>query len=250
MNYNINNLAYEDSCAGAPAIDQSSTDENINDYISVGISDIYAQKFIPTSKCLSSIVLKLKKVIPSANATIYISEDAIGFPNFPASQIGVSTIESSELSDTYAEVNFPFNIILPNLNPLWIVISSMYDPNHPFPEEMLNIAAISRLSETNSAIKVENNSWAYTTRKPVFKTFKNTEGSLKWKCVDKTNNVCESGIDTSYTFSSESTCKDAAECKPDANNEGSTSSSLLIAVVGLGILGAIILSKKNKKSKK
>lgn len=167
----IRGLAYSDTCSGTPVLDQSSTGEDVDDYIPVGIRNVYAQKFTPTSKCLSSVTLKIKKVA-DVGATIRICSDNNGYPDFPASNLGEYTKHYSELSFSYAEANFPLNIILPNISPVWIVITSNYDPNSLYTAEMIRAASLYVSSGNNFAGKVANNPWRYYTGKPVFKTFK------------------------------------------------------------------------------
>lgn len=171
---NIKSLNYGSECSGSPALDRSYTTTNPADYIPIAMKFAYAQKFTPTFRCLSSVKLRVRKVL-DVDATVAICSDSGGKPAFPTGILGEFTRSYSELSYSFTEVDFPLNILLSNLNPLWIVITSMYDPNYTLEDTLIEVDAFwdTNGNGNNLCFKNGTNAWIYKAyARPFFKTMK------------------------------------------------------------------------------
>ncbi len=177
-------MVYSTNCTGTPQLDQSSTLEEAAGFSMIGTNNARAQKIVLTSKCLESVTLKLLRNMNGANASVRICNDLSGFPDF-TSNLGEFTRTSEEISSlAFTEINFPLNIELSNTNPVWIVVTSNYDPNSETPDSLISIAGIQQDSTDKFALKIGNDNWIYDIGKPYFKTFKQTEGTTSgWDLV-------------------------------------------------------------------
>lgn len=225
-------MVYTTNCTGTPVIDQSNILESDTEFFSTKLSYAYARKFIPTSRCLSSISLKLKKVAAGGSVTVQICTDNNGFPNFPSGVLGEFTRESEILS-VYSEINFPLNIELGDLNPIWIVITSNYDPLEQDLNPLVDVANKYETLSNNFAFKSGNLDWSYVGWNPVFKTFKQTYGTEtpKYNCI---NNVCvQDNINGTLT-----------ECTTPCGSSSSENNLAIYAVIGFGALLLYLSTRK------
>jgi len=180
-------MAYDLNCTGAVVIDKQNN--LYGDWQPTVYSDeIYGQRFVPTSKCLDSVTLRLKKTI-NEDVDIEIREDASGLP----SSIVLYTyrIPYTSLQSSFSNINVQIKIELSNLNPLWIIIKSRrYDSNYYDGIELFGIDA-GPLSSDNieySSRKIGTDNWVTSTRKLYFQTYKKSESQQFHKtCV---NNIC------------------------------------------------------------
>jgi uncharacterized protein YjdB len=167
-------MTYPTECTGTSAVDRQNTSYG-GWQPGVYSDDIYAQRFIPTSRCLYSIVLRMKKVLPDFGISIQIRDDVGGFPNM-YSELMSYTVPSNSLPTSFSDVTVPCGILLDNTISKWITVSSeIYDPNLFDGREYfaLDAAMISDANEY-SAQKTANNAWTNhgKTSKLCFKTFK------------------------------------------------------------------------------
>lgn len=180
-------MAYNLNCTGAVVIDKQNN--LYGDWQPTVYSDeIYGQRFVPTSKCLESVTLRLKKII-NEDVDIEICEDISGLPS---SNILYSyKISYTSLQSSFSNINIPIKIELSNLNPLWILIKSRrYDSNYYDGIELFGIDAgpISNDNIEYSYRKTGIDNWVTYGRKLYFQTYKKSESQQFHKaCV---NNIC------------------------------------------------------------
>jgi len=180
-------MTYDLNCTGAVVIDKQNN--LYGDWQPTVYSDeIHGQRFVPTSKCLESVTLRLRKTI-NEDVDIEICEDVSGLPSsniLYSYRIPYTTLQSS-----FSNINIPIKIELSNLNPLWILIKSRrYAPNYYDGIELFGIDA-GPLSNDNieySSRKTGMDNWVTSTRKLYFQTYKKSESQQFHKaCV---NNIC------------------------------------------------------------
>jgi hypothetical protein len=170
-------MVYTTECLGSATIDRQQT-SYAGSQLGAYINEAYGQRFVPTSKCLDSINLRIKRN-RDIDLVVEIRSDSGGNPagNIGSGYLGQYRIPYTSVPTTFTVVNFPFGIILPDLNPKWIVIvSAVYDPNY---NESVNYFEITgdMISDTieYSAYKSGNNAWVLAkNRKFYFQTYKKT----------------------------------------------------------------------------
>lgn len=177
----IQPLVYASNCSGTSTIDKSQTIEN--DVWPVRVQDAYAQKFIPTSKCLESIKLRLANGSTGFNegAIVQIRRDSGGVPTGnpdDTQYLGQYIVPREELISSYKTIIIPLNIELQDsdlVNGVWIVITSgIYDPDFIIePSDYLRISA----STSGSGLlgKISNGPWISISPGSLFyQTYKQT----------------------------------------------------------------------------
>lgn len=168
-------MAYSNECTGTPVVDKSNTTEGFN--VLLGLPHAIAQKFTPSSLCLESVTIKVGQIYAgTSGVTVYITPDVSGLPsntNWIGSSYGYYTRQSNEVSTLNTLINFPLNIKLPNLNPVWIVVvPSIYDPNYDDGYYYLELP-VGDVITTGTAMKVKNSNWSLRSGEIlVYKTFK------------------------------------------------------------------------------
>ena len=134
-------MTYTTECSGTVTVDRQLS--STGSLATIIMTDAAAQRFVPTSRCLKNVVLRLSKVL-SNDVYVEIREDSSGLPkgNPQVTGIGSGFIASSTISyssiptfPTFGQVTIPFDIILPNLNPVWIVtcLYAYISPCTPYP---------------------------------------------------------------------------------------------------------------------
>jgi len=177
-------LVYTSNCSGAVVIDKSQTATRDYGYF-LRTQDAVAQKFIPTSKCLSSIRVSLSLPFSTRDvdegAIIQIRRDSGGIPlgNPNDSQyLGQYVLPRGRLSTVEVLLSVPLDIELQDsdlINGVWIVITSgIYDPSYYVADPLyyLKIGAKSGLSGSYTKDGVDY--WKSTTATIYYQTFKQT----------------------------------------------------------------------------
>lgn len=170
-------MVYTNECTGGATIDREQT-SYVGSQLGAYMDEAYGQRFIPTSKCLDSINLRIKRDI-DIDLIVEIRNDSGGNPsgNIGSGYLGQYRIPSSSVPTSFGVVSIPFGIILPDLNPKWIVIvSAAYDPNYYNPLNHFEITG-DMINDNNeySAYKSGNNNWILAkNRKFYFQTYKKT----------------------------------------------------------------------------
>lgn len=130
--YNIESLQYSSNCGGTITIDKQNT-ELSPPYYPMYRSSAVAQKFKPTSRCLTDISLWIVNN-GSENAYFEIRRDSGGVPDgLPKSgnALGIFGVSNSDMTGLVTKT---VNILLNDndlTNGIWIVVSPfIYDPNN------------------------------------------------------------------------------------------------------------------------
>ena len=133
--YKIETMQYSNYCSGTVSIDRSNTSGTAQ---GIWLSDAYAQKVNPTSKCLKSVILSLADDSYHNDMYVEIRRDSGGLPNGnpqSSGNLGNVTIPGSSISTypNFGDVTVNLNILLSDsdvTNGVWIVVcSQFYDPN-------------------------------------------------------------------------------------------------------------------------
>lgn len=180
-------LAYPDNCTGTTTV--SAKNMSFGGYRpSLYMDTAVAQRFIPTSRCLDLIILRMRKV-QNYDVLIDITNDNAGLPNL-SSSLGTFTIPASSLDTMFDDIFVPIGIVLNNLNPIWIVVrSELYDPAIPDPMELTQLDGDMVSSSTQySATKVGVDSWyPHTNSQLYFREYEKTYGSISTITVTSPN---------------------------------------------------------------
>ena len=176
----IQNLVYSDTCSGTVVLDQSNTGV-IDQPFGQTMSDATAQKFIPTSKCLASIEIRLMTpdLLSAQDVVVEIKKDSGGFPlgnPQDSNYLGRYTIPYTELTTSFKTFSIPLNVELQDddlVNGVWIVITIyIYDPNAI--DMTIFLEMIRSLSGSGLAVKYGKDAWRTVGGMLYFKTFKQT----------------------------------------------------------------------------
>lgn len=159
MQDRIMSLQYSTYCSGSIITDRYNESSNI--YYSVKLQDAEAQRFIPTSKCLKSVTVKVSKILNN-DMWVEIRKDFGGLPSGYPKDPGA--LASSVIPYTETTYTFDANVILTDsdlLNGLWIVVCSRYyDPNYTGSEIFFNaIGGLTGTSNEYEAWKTGNEPW-------------------------------------------------------------------------------------------
>ena len=170
-------MSYATECTGSTTIDRQQT--SYGGYQPGAHMDVaYGQRFVPTSKCLDSVVLRMRR-IENFDVDIEIRSDNGGIPAGNISgYLGWYRIPYTSIPTSFSNINIPFGIILPSLSPKWIVIcSEKYDPDFFDPAVFFDLDGEIITNATEySAVKVANDAWNIggTTHQLYYQTFKKT----------------------------------------------------------------------------
>ena len=171
-------MTYITECTGSATSDRQQT--NYGGYQPGAHMDVaYGQRFVPTSKCLDSVTLRMRR-IENLDVDIEIRSDSGGIPagNIGSGYMGWYRIPYTSIPTSFSNINIPFGIILPDLNPKWIVIySHIYDPNYYDPMFLFDLDGEMITNATEySAVKVANDAWNIggKTRQLYYQTYKKT----------------------------------------------------------------------------
>ena len=177
-------MTYADNCTGNSVIDRGSI--TYGGYQpGVYTDEVYAQRFVPTSKCLDYVTLRLRKIV-NQDVVVEIRNDYNGSPTTPigSGYLGRYQIPHASISTSFENINIPFNIIFSSLTPKWIVIvSKLYDPNYYDGTLLFDIDGDTFLTEDNIEYVAYNcgtcpppeNAWKHQKKvKFYYKTYKKT----------------------------------------------------------------------------
>jgi len=117
-------MTYTTECSGTITVDRQLS--SAGSLATIIMTDAVAQRFVPTSRCLANVVLRLSKVLNN-DAYIEIKPDSGGLPSgnpqsgtiYKSATIPYTSISSFP---TFREVTVPLSVVLPDLNPVWIVV--------------------------------------------------------------------------------------------------------------------------------
>lgn len=170
-------MSYTENCTGTPTTDRESPYYG-GSQLAAWMDEAFAQRFEPTSKCLDSIKLRIRRNV-DYDIYVEIRRDSGGVPSgdIGSGYLGRYRIPYSSIPTSFTIINIPFKIVLPNLDPKWIVIySSLYDPNYHDETNLFEITG--DIIDDNieySAYKSGNNPWILAkNRKFYFITYKKT----------------------------------------------------------------------------
>lgn len=169
-------MSYSTECTGSASIDRQSTSYG---YLQPGVhmDEAYAQRFVPTSRCLDSVTLRMKRD-QGIDVYVEIRNDSSGNPgNIGSGYLGQYRIPYTSIPASFSNITIPFGIIFPDLNPKWIVMySAVYDPNYFDPMVLFDIDGDTIADSVEySSFKGGNNNWSNSTgRKFYFQTSKKT----------------------------------------------------------------------------
>lgn len=163
------------------ALDRQNTDNSGLDTGYISLYRAQAQRFIPASRCLQKITLKLQRVL-NQNLYIEIREDSGGAPQGNpqngTGQVGYITVDYSTITTlSLTDYDFTFNLDMGNTNPKWIVVTTTtYDPNSADDSVIYNIGGGQTYGTRNEyyGIKIQTDSWLTNTVANLY--FKTTRG--------------------------------------------------------------------------
>jgi hypothetical protein len=169
-------MSYATECTGSATVDRQSTSYG-GVQPGVHMDEAYAQRFVPTSRCLDSVILRMKRD-QDVDVYIEVRNDSGGNPgNIGSGYLGQYRVPYTSIPTAFSSINIPFGIVLPDLNPKWIVMySAVYDPNYSDTTIWFDLDG-DTIADTveYSSSKVGNNSWNNSTgRKFYFQTYKKT----------------------------------------------------------------------------
>ncbi len=121
----VESMTYGTDCTGSVTVDRQLTPTG--SLASMTMQDAAAQRFVPTSRCLKSVTLRLSRVLDN-DVYVEIRTDSgglpLGNPMDSGNKLGSTIIPYSAITQTFlnfGEVTATLDIILPNLDPIWIV---------------------------------------------------------------------------------------------------------------------------------
>lgn len=139
----IESMVYVDNCPGPANTDRFNNNSGSSNPYEPGlyINNIEAQRFVPTSRCLDSVVLRIKRVTSDTSLGVIVDivqDDGSGNPNISASFASYTIPGSTIPTANYSNITININVVLNNLNPLWIIArSSIYDGTYRGPQPLL-----------------------------------------------------------------------------------------------------------------
>lgn len=171
-------MAYSDECTGSVTVDRQQTSYGgyqPGDHM----DEAYAQRFVPTSRCLDSVTLRMRR-IETIDVDIEIRDDSGGIPSgsIGSGYLGRYRIPYTSIPTSFSNITIPFGIVLPDTNPKWIVIySAVYDPNYFDPMVLFDLDGDTITDPIEyAAVKIGTDAWNIggTNRKFYFQTYKKT----------------------------------------------------------------------------
>lgn len=187
MDMGIRGMAYSNICSGTVSLDRSNTALDSSYDHSVPIVLAVAQKFKPTSKCLSNVTVMLKKYFDN-DVYLEIRKTSIigdklpdGNPQGSSGRIAYVTIPYTSIPVAPGEVSVTLNAVLDDFdmaNGVWIVICAYaYDPQctaDPCFDPSFDIkgAGPATIADQYIARKNKTNPWVKFNDNIYFKTFK------------------------------------------------------------------------------
>ncbi len=171
-------MSYATECTGSAMVDRQQT--SYGGYQPGAHMDVaYGQRFVPTSRCLDSITLRMRK-IENLDVYVEIRSDSGGVPagNIGSGYLWQYRIPYTSIPTSFTGINIQSGVVLPNTSPKWIVIySQIYDPNYFDPMFLFDLDGEMITNATEySAVKVANDAWNIggTTHQLYYQTFKKT----------------------------------------------------------------------------
>lgn len=183
-------------CSSTVVEDRSSTDYNGSDMDVNGcgsysvhpnklaIHNAIAQRFIPSSRCLKKVTLKLQRLVETIDLYVEIREDSAGLPSgnpqAASGQIDYTTVSASSISLLApADYDIVLDADLGDTNPKWIVVSlTTYDKTVTDNTEYYFVGWGYGATNEQLALRIGNcfsDGWATSTLIPslYFKTHRN-----------------------------------------------------------------------------
>ena len=187
----IVSMQYPTYCSGS-SLDRYNT--AIGTGVVMFMNTAEGQRFVPTSRCLKGVILMLKRVTAAVTADFYVEIRAdsgglpAGDPQSSSNRLGYVVIPYSSVTTTYGEITADLNIVLSNLNPVWIVVCiNQYTPNGPVDSfYRLDGGLGTGTAEEYEAYKTGLGSWTQTNDSNYFKTNKGTYTSCAPMTVSMT----------------------------------------------------------------
>ena len=186
-------MSYSTECSGTSSVDKSNS---VSSGLTVllPMNAILAQKFTPTSMCLQSVTVKLNQIyVGITGVTIYITPDSSGIPdniNWLTNSYEKSSKTAGQISTVATEYNFPLNIKLPNLNPVWIVVvPDIYDSTYTDGYSYVDIP-IGDVTGSTTALKWGTSNWSLRAGETmIYKTYKTLLATSSLVLTQDVNNI-------------------------------------------------------------